>query len=152
MSELPRFETPEAVEEAYYRAFEAADIEAMMAVWAEADHVVCVHPVGGHQLRGREAVLEGWIHVFARELDMRITLAEVTRTRVGDLAIHAGEEHILRRADPEMRGIVVFTNVYQREADGGWRMILHHASPGPRPPSIEAPEGFMDDYDPDQLH
>jgi ketosteroid isomerase-like protein len=151
MARKKRFESPDEVEAAYYAAFEAADIEAMMEIWAEADHVVCVHPVGGHQLRGREAVLEGWIHVFARELDMRITLSDVTRTRIGNLAVHAGHENIVRRADPGVRGIVVFTNVYERSADG-WKMILHHASPGPRPPAIEAPEGFMDDYDPGQLH
>ncbi len=136
------FETPDAVEAAYYQAFESADLDAMTVVWAERDHVVCVHPVGGYHLRGHQDVLEGWVHVFARELDMRITLSNVVKTVNGDLAVHSGLENIVRKGDPSVSGIVVFTNVYQRVGDG-WKMIVHHASPGPRPPSVEAPEGFM---------
>lgn len=151
MSDVCTFDTPDAAEAAYYAAFEAADLDAMLEVWAEADHVVCAHPVGGHLLRGHAAVIEGWVHVFARELDMKITLSDLTRTVSGDLAIHSGIENIVRRGDPGVSGRVVFTNVYQRTAQG-WKMILHHASPGAREPAVEAPEGFMDDYQPGALH
>lgn len=145
------FESPDAVEAAYYAAFEAADLDAMMEIWADQEDLVCVHPVGGQLLRGRRDVLEGWVNVFARELDMRITLSEVTRFMQGDLAIHSGVENIVRRGDPGLTGRVVFTNVYRRTGQG-WKMILHHASPGVRPPSVQAPEGFMDDFDPESLH
>ena len=145
------FDSPDAVEAAYYAAFEAADLDAMIEIWADAEHVVCVHPVGGHHLRGRADVLEGWVHVFARELDMKITLSDVVKTVTGDIAVHSGVENIVRRGDPNVTGKVVFTNVYQR-FEHGWKMVLHHASPGPRPPAIEAPEGFNDDYDLSRLH
>ena len=42
--------TPEAAR-AFYEAFEARDVEAMMATWAEDEEIVCVHP-GGSRLVG----------------------------------------------------------------------------------------------------
>ena len=145
------FHTPDAAEAAYYAAFEAADLDAMMAVWAEDEGIVCVHPVGGHHLRGISDVLEGWVHVFSRELDMKITLSNVVKTVTDDLAIHSGLENIVRTGDPNVSGVVVFTNVYRRY-DNGWKMVLHHASPGPREITVKAPEGFGDDYDASRLH
>ena len=58
------FPTPEDAEAAFYDAFERADLAAMMAVWAEADDVVCVHP-SGPRLVGFEAVREGWAQIFS---------------------------------------------------------------------------------------
>lgn len=145
------FHTPDEAEAAYYAAFEAADLDAMMNVWAEDEAIVCVHPVGGHHLRGQGHVLEGWVHVFSRELDMKITLSDVVKTVTGDLAVHSGLENIVRAGDPSVSGVVVFTNVYRRYADG-WKMVLHHASPGPREITVKAPEGFIDDYDASRLH
>lgn len=127
----PVFDSPEAVEEAYVRAFQAADLDAMMDLWADEEDIVCTHPIAGRQQQGRAAVLEGWIMVFARALDVELRLAGVRRMRVGELAIHCGEEHLLRLEDGSVRGINNFTNVYKRTAQG-WKMILHHASPGPK--------------------
>lgn len=151
MPDEPVFSTPDEAEAAYYAAFQAADLEAMMGVWAEADHVSCVHPVGGELLRGRERVLEAWLHLFARELDMSITLRDVHRTLGVDLAVHTGVEVFERRSQPGVRGGLVFTNVYQHTARG-WKMIAHHASPGPRPAAVGAPEGFAEDSGPGRLH
>ena len=40
------YPTPEDAETAFYDAFERGDLAGMMSVWAEADHVVCIHPQG----------------------------------------------------------------------------------------------------------
>ena len=42
-------------EAAFYEAFEKADIDEMMAVWADDVDVVCVHPMGP-RLEGRDAI------------------------------------------------------------------------------------------------
>jgi ketosteroid isomerase-like protein len=151
MDREPVFASPDEVEAAYYDAFQRADIDAMMAVWAEADHIVCVHPVGGYRLCGWRQVLEGWINVFARELDVLIRLSDLSKTVNGSLAIHSGLENIVRSRQPEVRGQVVFTNIYEH-TEAGWKMVLHHASPGPRPDVIGAPAGFAADYDPNRFH
>ncbi len=133
------YDTPEAVEQAYVRAFQGADLDAMMALWADEEDIVCTHPIAARQQQGKAAVLEGWINVFARALDVELRLAGVRRMRVGDLAVHCGEEHLLRLDDGSVRGINNFTNIYKR-TPAGWRMILHHASPGPKqPPPAAAP-------------
>lgn len=124
--------TPEEAELAYYEAFQAADLEAMMAVWSEANDIVCMHPLGGRQYHGNAQVLDAWLGVFAQELDIVITLVPVSRFRSGELAVHIGQEHIRRAEDTQVRGIVNVTNVFRQEG-GGWKMVAHHASPGPRP-------------------
>ena len=52
------FPTAQDAETAFYDAFERADVAAMMAVWAEDDDVVCVHP-SGPRLVGFEAAGDG---------------------------------------------------------------------------------------------
>ena len=45
----------EAVEEAFYDALRRGDFAAMMAVWADDEDVICVHPSGPRHV-GIEAV------------------------------------------------------------------------------------------------
>ena len=53
----------EAVEEAFYDALRRGDFAAMMAVWADDEDVICVHPSGSRHV-GIEAVREiGRAHV-----------------------------------------------------------------------------------------
>ena len=46
------FPTAQDAENAFYEALERADLEAMMAVWAEDEEIICVHPTGP-RLTGR---------------------------------------------------------------------------------------------------
>ncbi len=59
---------------------------------------------------------------------LSFSLMDTLQTGDDNLAIHLVREHV------EMGGrfmsSVVSTNIYQFE-DGGWRMLLHHASPEP---------------------
>lgn len=126
-----RYATPEEAEEAFYRAFERRDLEAMMGVWSAADHVVCIHPMGP-RLTGVEAVRRSWAEIFASSERLRFRLDALHRVQGPALAVHVVREliHVAGEAGP--RPPVEATNVYQLERDG-WRMILHHASPAPRP-------------------
>lgn len=117
-------------EEAFYRAFEAGDIEAMQAVWAAGDEVACVHP-GGKRLDGSEAVLKSWEQIFASGDRLRFRLLDRRRVESGGLAVHNLVEEITVVGDDAPSGRVIATNVYRLEEDG-WRMILHHAAPLPR--------------------
>lgn len=63
------------------------------------------------------------------------------------LSLHSLHENILVLGGPGgagTRSVVITTNVYLRSA-GGWRMVLHHASPAPAPvirrdAAVEAPK------------
>ncbi len=70
------FPTPDDAETAFYDAFERADLAAMMAVWAESDDIVCIHPTGP-RLQGFEAVRESWVQIFSGGSQLRVHTADV---------------------------------------------------------------------------
>src|SRR5262245_28748700 len=53
------------VETAFYDALNRADLEALMALWADDEEIVCVHP-GGPRLIGHRAIRESWSAILER--------------------------------------------------------------------------------------
>jgi len=129
------FPTPQDAESAFYEALESADLEAMMAVWAEDEDIVCVHP-GGPRLAGFEQVRGSWAQILGsgQRLKVQVTHQVVLSSMM--LAIHSVHENITVEGESRPRAAVAATNVYLRTG-GGWRMILHHGSP--TPPEARAP-------------
>lgn len=115
------------VEAAFYDALALGDIEAMMAVWAEDEEIVCVHP-GGTRLFGYMAIRESWVRIFSSQrLKVHHTLQGHHNEQLS--AVHYVLEEI--SVDGEAAAApVMATNVYIRSALG-WRMLLHHASAAP---------------------
>lgn len=129
------YTTPQQAEAAFYEAFERADLDAMMAVWAEDEEIVCIHP-GGARLTGYSAVRESWRQIFAGGPGMRITLSNPVYSAGMLLAVHSLYENISLPGEPRNPPPVMVTNVYIR-GPLGWRMLIHHASPaegGAEPP------------------
>lgn len=126
---IQRLETPDDVEAAFYEAFETADLSAMRAVWADVRGIICVHPLG-EPLVGPRAVLGSWEEMFAKGPEMHFRVRLLQQTRTEDLATHLVSEHIRVSGEAEERPPVIATNIY-RYCSGGWRMIVHHASPIP---------------------
>ena len=77
---------------------------------------------------------QSWEHIFSGGSAMRFELSEVSCTQSGDLAVHCVYENIRHGPRLAERSLVLATNVY-RAFDGGWRLIVHHASPGMSMPS-----------------
>ncbi|UCH53862.1 MAG: nuclear transport factor 2 family protein [Pseudomonadota bacterium] len=121
------YRTPQEAEAAFYRAFSARDVTSMMAVWSDADDIVCVHP-GGQMLTGNDAIRGSWTAIFSNAPEIQFVVAEQQRSHGERLAVHVVQEHI-RSGGQLPRAPIIATNVY-RLTDGGWRMVLHHASPG----------------------
>jgi len=129
MPNKPIFPTPQDAEAAFYEALERADLEAMMAVWAEDEEIVCIHP-GGPRLVGYASIREAWRRMFDGGARLQVRLSQPTIVQ-GPLATATTVmEHISVRDDESVRPPLVATNVYVRGALG-WRMVLHHASPTP---------------------
>ncbi len=122
------FSTPDEAEQAFYSAFEKADIHAMMAVWGESRDVVCIHP-GGPRLQGVEAIKTSWKQIFSAQAHLSFTLTDQQVTQDSQLAVHLLRERI--QVDSIVQGVMLTTNIY-RLIDGGWRLTLHHASPDPQ--------------------
>lgn len=133
------FATANDAEQAFYRAFETTDIDAMMRVWLHDDKVECIHP-GGRRLRGYNAVRNSWAQMFAGGEALRFRIDEIMTLDDAMLVVHVVHEHISIDGKPANRAPIIATNVYRRGPEG-WGMILHHASPiaGVGPGAPDAP-------------
>ena len=123
------FASPQDAESAFYEALTKADLDAMMAVWADDDDVYCVHP-NGARISGVESVRESWRKIFASGQTLRFQLRESQTVQGMMLSVHSVYEHITIAGETRPRGPVITTNVYLR-TERGWRMVAHHASPAP---------------------
>jgi ketosteroid isomerase-like protein len=130
--------SPQDASIAFYRAFEAKDIEAMMSTWAEDEDIVCVHP-GGARLVGYDAVRAGWEQLFAGNTKLSFRLDEIVAIETVGLALQSAVEHVTVGDDPKPRGAAIATNVFLR-TPSGWRIVVHHSSPAPAVAMI-APAG-----------
>jgi ketosteroid isomerase-like protein len=125
----PIYTTPADAALAFYQAFEARDVDAMMATWAEDEEIVCVHP-GGARLVGYDAVRTGWEQLFAGDERLSFRLDQVVMIETVGLALQSAIEQIKVGKDGSQRGMAVCSNVFLR-TPSGWRMVMHHASPAP---------------------
>lgn len=121
--------TPDDVEAAFYEAMQSADIEKLMACWADEDDIVCIHP-GGPRVVGLGAIRAAFDAMFAHGGSIHVRPESIRRVDSLASAVH----HVLEKVEvmtPEGPGMayILATNVYHKTAQG-WRMVVHHASPG----------------------
>ena len=119
-------------EAAFYDALNRADLDALMALWAEDDEIVCVHP-GGPRLIGHAAIRASWsailehggLHILPSQLHETHNLMSSVHTVIEGTTAASGEPaHLLA------------TNVYVK-TPRGWRIVLHHVSVAPGPVPVD---------------
>src|SRR6202795_4011248 len=107
--------TPEQAESAFYRAFERADLAAMMAVWAEDEEIVCVHPAG-ERLTGQDQVRTSWAKIFAGGARVRVHISQQVAISGMMIEVHSVQENFSveggRQSSDLRPAPVVATNVY----------------------------------------
>ncbi len=129
------------VEAQFYEALQRGDIDRLMALWADDDEIVCVHPGGGRAV-GPATIRASFEAIFASG-GLPVVPEQVRRLQ------HLGGEihHLVERITvPAEQGTqtawVLATNVYVKTAQG-WRLAAHHASPGTpqelQPSGVDAP-------------
>jgi len=123
------FPTAQDAENAFYEALERGDLEGMMAVWAEDEEIICVHP-GGPRLSGPDEVRASWAQIFSGGPGPRVQITQQVALTAMMIAVHSVHENFTVEGDARAQVPVIATNVYLRTA-AGWRMIVHHASPAP---------------------
>ncbi len=120
--------TADETESDFYEALRAADIDRLMACWADDDDIVCVHP-GGPRIVGPVAIRATFESIFAngpirawpeqiRKVDALASSAHTVLERV----------EVITPSGPA-NAYVLATNVFHKAAQG-WRLVVHHASPG----------------------
>jgi len=122
--------TADDAEQLFYEALQAGDLDRLMAVWAEEDDVSCVSP-GGPRLVGRGAIRSAFESMFSGGKHVSAFPERVRRLHTEDSAIHMVLERVefSTSGGPVKSAWVIATNVYLR-TPMGWRLALHHASPG----------------------
>jgi ketosteroid isomerase-like protein len=116
------------VEAAFYEALQKADIERLMDCWADEDDIICIHP-GGPRLVGAMAIRATFESMFANG-GIQIRPQSVRKTHGLASAVHNVLERVeIATSNGPGQAWVIATNVYHKTAQG-WRMIVHHASPG----------------------
>lgn len=120
--------SPDDVEASFYEALQAADIERLMACWADDDEVFCIHP-GGPRLIGLGAIRAAFEAMFANG-GVRIVAEGVHRIEAMASVVHTVRERIeIFTNEGPVQAHVLATNVFHKTSKG-WRMVAHHASPG----------------------
>ncbi len=116
------------VEAAFYEALQAADIERLMACWADDDEIVCVHP-GGPRVVGTGAIRATFEAIFSNGT-IRAWPEQVRKVEaLASVVLYVLERVEVLNVTGPVDAYVLATNVYHKTAQG-WRMVAHHASPG----------------------
>ena len=122
----PIYTTPQDAALAFYQAFEARDLDAMMATWAEDEEIVCIHPTG-QRLVGADAIRDSWRSIFANNPRLMVRLSRGVRWSGMLLSVHNVVETLYIGEERKPHGPMLATNVFQRGASG-WRLLAHHSS------------------------
>jgi len=125
----PLHSSPDDIEAQFYESLQQGDIEKLMAVWSDEEEVACVHP-GGPRMVGAGAIRASFEAIFASGA-IDVQPEKVRRLHTHSSAVH----HVLERVrvaggrEGTQLAYAIVTNVYLK-TEQGWRMVLHHASPG----------------------
>ena len=126
------------IEAQFYEALQQADLDKLMACWADEDEIICVHP-GGPRLIGSATIRAAFEALFANG-NIAVRPEQVSKVESLTSAMHNVVECVaVLSAEGPQEAFVIATNVYQRTPQG-WRMVAHHASPGTAPTHAEAHE------------
>jgi len=113
------------VEAAFYAAISRGDLDALMALWAEDEEIVCVHPnsprlIGHAEIRASwEAIFDnGSVHIHVQQVHAIHNLAS---------AIHSVIEEFHQKDAIAQDVHIIATNIYVK-TPRGWRIAMHHAS------------------------
>ena len=126
--------TPAEVEATFYDALNRADVDAVMALWADDEEIICIHP-NGARLIGHRAIRSSWevllehggLHILPSQLHEMHNLMSAVHTVVeGSTAATGDPAHLIA------------TNVYLKTPKG-WRLTVHHVSVAPGPAPTDPP-------------
>ncbi|MES2296434.1 MAG: nuclear transport factor 2 family protein [Pseudomonadota bacterium] len=114
------------VEAAFYEALNRADVVGLMALWADDEEIVCIHP-GGPRLHGHAAIQASWEAILERG-GLQIRPSQLHETHNLMSSVHTVVEGVSSSGGEPAH--LIATNVYIKTPQG-WRIVLHHVSVAP---------------------
>lgn len=124
----PLFSSADETEAAFYDALSRSDIEGLMALWAEDEEIICIHP-SSSRLVGHATIRASFEAIFERG-SVHIQPVKLHACRNMLAAVHNIIEEVERTPEMIQDIHILCTNVYIKTASG-WRITLHHASVAP---------------------
>jgi ketosteroid isomerase-like protein len=116
------------IEAQFYEALQQADLDKLMACWADEDEIICVHP-SGPRLVGNDMIRAAFQSIFEQG-HVAAYPEKIYKVESLTSAMHNVVERLVHiTPEGQKDTFVIATNVYQRTPQG-WRMVAHHASPG----------------------
>jgi ketosteroid isomerase-like protein len=117
-----------AANEAFYRAFEQKNLEAMSQVWSQGTASLCIHP-GRNALRGWKQIRDSWELIFKNTKYLEIEVEVITAEIRDPTAYVVLVERVLQASSGRtIKAESIATNIFEQMA-GKWYLIHHHASP-----------------------
>jgi ketosteroid isomerase-like protein len=117
-----------AANEAFYRAFEKKDIEAMSAVWSQGTGSLCIHP-GRNLLRGWKEIRSSWEMIFKNTQYIEIEIDILVKEVRNNIAYVVLVENLLQVSGARrVRAQSMATNMFELMAQK-WYLVHHHGSP-----------------------
>ena len=120
--------SPDEIEAQFYEALQGGDIERLMALWADDEDIVCIHP-GGPRVIGAAAIRASFEAIFARG-GIPVQPVQVHRLRLAGSALHHLVERIQVSGEQGPQTAWVLVSNHFVKTLKGWRLAAHHASPG----------------------
>lgn len=113
------------LELAFYDAISRGDLDGMMALWAEDEEIVCVHP-NSPRLIGHAEIRASWETIFENG-SVHIHTTQLHAVHNLLTAVHSVIETFHSANEPAQDVHIIATNVYIK-TPRGWRIATHHAS------------------------
>jgi len=117
-----------AANQAFYRAFEKKDIEAMSRVWSKGTGSLCIHP-GRGILKSWDQIGVSWAQIFKNTSYFEIETNIITTEISGNLGYVVLSENLLqivrgKRFEAQSMATNIFECMSQQ-----WYLVHHHGSP-----------------------
>ena len=117
-----------AANDAFYRAFEKKDLEAMSLVWSQGTGSLCIHP-GRNALRGWRDIEFSWLQIFRNtkylEIETEIISVEIRENIAYVILI---EKLLQVSGGRSVQAQSMATNIFEKMASK-WYLVHHHGSP-----------------------
>lgn len=118
---------PLAALNAFYRAFNTRDLQAMEQNWWRSDAASMSNPLGG-VARGWPAIRKVYARIFGGKAQVRVAFHDYTLHEAGDMFYVVGRERGTLESGDTRLALAIRTTRLFRRIDGAWKQVHHHGS------------------------
>ncbi len=111
----------------FYRAFNARDLAALAANWAEGDVPSMDNPIGGIR-RGWPSIREGYAKLFGGPARVQVAFHDFTGQGGADWHLFVGRERGTCETPQVSLALRIRTTRWFFRTGGVWRQVHHHGS------------------------